>query len=73
MDRLELRGAVHTVVTKHPQLKTTHQFDRDGHLTSLALVPTNEADVARYVYQYDESGRLIEEQTFEPDNTVSYR
>lgn len=73
LDRLELRGAVHTVVTKHPQLKTTHQFDRDGHLTSLALVPTNEADVARYVYQYDESGRLIEEQTFEPDNTVSYR
>jgi hypothetical protein len=73
VDRLELRGAVHTVVTKHPQLKTTHQFDRDGHLTSLDLVPTNEADSAHYVYLYDESGRLAEEQTFEPDNTVAYR
>jgi YD repeat-containing protein len=73
LDRLELLGAVRTVVTKHPQLKTTHQFDRDGHLTSLDLVPTNEADSARYVYQYDENGRLIEEQTYEPDNTVAYR
>ena len=73
LDRLELEGAVRTVVTKHPQLKTTHQFDREGHLTSLELVPTNEADSARYIYQYDESGRLIEEQTSEPDNTVAYR
>ena len=73
LDRLELHGSVRTVVTKHPQLKTTHQFDRDGHLTSLELVPTNEKDSVRYVYQYDESGRLIEEQTFEPDNTVAYR
>lgn len=73
LDRLELLGAVRTVVTKHPQLKTTHQFDREGHLTSLDLVPTNEADSARYVYQYDQSGRLIEEQTFEPDNSVAYR
>jgi YD repeat-containing protein len=73
LDRLELRGPVRAVVTKHPQLKTTHQFDRDGHLTSLELVPSNEADTARYVYQYDESGRVIEEQTFEPDNTVAHR
>lgn len=73
LDRLELEGAVRTVVTKHPQLTTTHQFDREGHLTSLELVPTNEADSARYIYQYDESGRLIEEQTSEPDNTVAYR
>ena len=73
LDRLELEGAVRTVVTKHPQLKTTHQFDREGHVTSLELAPTNEADSARYIYQYDESGRLVEEQTFEPDNTVAYR
>ena len=73
LDGLELLGSVRTVVTKHPQLKTTHQFDREGHLTSLELVPTNEADSVRYVYQYDENGRLIEEQTFEPDNTVAYR
>jgi YD repeat-containing protein len=73
LDRLELHGSVRTVVTKHPQLKTTHQFDRDGHLTSLELVPTKEKDSVRYVYQYNESGRLIEEQTFEPDNTVAYR
>lgn len=39
LDRLELRGPVRTVVTKHPQLKTTHQLDREGHLTSLELVP----------------------------------
>ena len=73
LDRLELRGPVRTVVTKHPQLKTTHQLDREGHLTSLELAPSNEADSARYVYQYDESGRVIEEQTFEPDNTVAHR
>ncbi len=73
VDRLELLGAVRSVVTKHPQLKTTHQFDREGHLTSLELVPTKEADSARYVYLYDQGGRLVEEQTFEPDNTVSYR
>jgi YD repeat-containing protein len=73
LDRLELLGAVHTVITKQLQLKTTHQFDRDGRLTSLDLVPTNEANSARYVYQYDESGRLIEEQTFEPDHSIAYR
>jgi YD repeat-containing protein len=73
LERLELHGAVHTVITKYPQLKTTHQFDREGRLTSLELVPTNDADAARYIYQYDESGRLIEEHTFEPDNTAAYR
>jgi YD repeat-containing protein len=73
LERLELHGAVRTVVTKHPQLKTTHQFDREGHLTSLDLVPTNEANSAHYVYQYDDRGRLIEEHTFEQDNTAAYR
>src|SRR5262245_52682322 len=73
LDRLELLGAVHTVITKQLQLTTTHEFDRDGHLTSLDLVPANDANSARYVYQYDESGRLIEEQTFEPDHSIAYR
>ncbi len=74
LDRLELHGNVRTVVTKYPQLTTTHQFDRDGHLMVLELLPANEAAAAvRYVYVYDESGRLAEEETFEPDGTIAYR
>lgn len=73
LDRLELVGSVRTVVTKHPQLKTTHQFDHDGNLTSLELVPTKEADSAQYVYVHDAGGRITEEHTVEPDGTVTNR
>jgi YD repeat-containing protein len=73
LDRLDLRGAVRRVVTKHPQLTTMHQFDRDGHLTALDLTAATEAESARYVYLYDSNGRLVEEQTYEPDHTLGYR
>jgi len=73
LDHLELVGPVRSVVTKHPQLKTTHLFDRDGRLTALELLSPKETDSARYAYQYDQQGRLVEEQTFEPDGQVAYR
>jgi hypothetical protein len=73
LDRLELVGPVRTVVTKHPQLKTIHQFDRTGNLTDLELVPTTEAGSARYVYLHDAEGQLTEEQTFEPNGGLAYR
>jgi hypothetical protein len=73
LDRFELIGAVRTVVTKHPQLKTIHQFNHSGTLTGLELVPAKEADSARYVYLYDATGHLIEEQTVEPDGTPTSR
>ena len=57
---------------KYPQLTTTQEFDREGHLTSLELLPARQAAGAvRYVYKYDESGRLTEEETFEPDGSVA--
>ena len=72
LDRLDLHGAVRTVVIKYPQLTTTQEFDREGHLTSLELLPARQAAGAvRYVYMYDESGRLTEEETFEPDGSVA--
>ena len=74
LDRLDLHGAVRTVVIKYPQLTTTHEFDREGHLTSLELLPARQAAGAvRYVYMYDENGRLTEEETFEPDGSVASR
>ncbi len=73
LDRFDLVGPVHTVVTKHPQLKTTHQFDRQGRLVSMELAPTNEADLARYLYVYDDTGRLIEERAMEADGSVAYK
>jgi hypothetical protein len=73
LDRFELVGSVRTVVTRHPQLKTTHQFDHNGNLTSLELVPTKEASTARYVYLHDAAGRLTEEHTVEPDGTLTNR
>ena len=73
LDRFELVGAARTVVTKHPQLRTTHQFDRNGLLTQLELSPANEAEAVRYVFSHDAEGRLIEEQTFEPDGTTAYK
>ena len=73
LDRFDLQGAVRTVVTTYPQLTTTHQFDRDGHLTALELLPLNQGGAVRYVYLYDEKGRLAEEKTFEPDGTLASR
>jgi hypothetical protein len=73
IDRFELVGPVQSVVTKYPQLRTTQQFDRRGELTHLELVPTNENDSARYLFIHDEAGRVVEEQTFEPDGTLTYR
>lgn len=73
LDRFELVGDVRTVVTRHAQLRTTHQFDRNGHLTSLELARADETSSARYVYLRDEAGRLLEQQTFEPDGTMIYR
>ena len=73
VDRFELLGPVKTVVTKYPQLRTTHQFDRNGLLMSLELFQVDGRDSARYVFVHDPTGRVIEEQTFEPDGTVAYK
>jgi hypothetical protein len=73
LERFDLHGHVRTVVTKYPQLTTTHQFDRDGRLTMLELQPLNQIGAVRYAYEYDAGGRLIEEATFEPDGAVAYR
>ena len=69
----ELVGPVKTIVTKHPQLRTIHQFDRNGRLIQLELVPTNEANSSHYLFHYDASGRLIEEGTAEADGRVRYK
>lgn len=73
VDRFELLGPVKTVVTKYPQLRTTHQFDRNGLLMSLELFQVDGRDSARYVFVHDPTGRVIEEQTFDPDGTVAYK
>jgi YD repeat-containing protein len=73
LDRLDLHGQVNTVVTRYPQLTITHRFDREGRLTSLELDPLNETGAVRYAYEYDASGRLIEEASFDPDGAVAYR
>lgn len=74
LDRVDLHGAVRTVVTKYPQLTTTHQFDRDGRLTALELLPAHQAAGAvRYLYVHEENGRVTEEQVFEPDGSVASR
>jgi hypothetical protein len=73
LDRFELLGPVKTVVTKYPQLRTTHQFDRNGLLTSLELSQSNGRESARYAFVHDATGRVVEEQTFEPDGTVAYK
>ncbi len=69
----ELLGPVKSVSTKHPQLRTIHQFDRSGRLTRLDLFPTHEADSSRYVFLYDATGRLSEEHTIEADGHVLYK
>jgi YD repeat-containing protein len=73
LDRLDLHGRVRTIVTNYPQLTITHRFDHHGRLTSLELHPLNDTGAVRYVYEYDVSGRLIEEASFEPDGAVASR
>lgn len=69
----ELVGPVKSVVTKHPQLRTTHQFDRNGRLVELHLTSSNEANSSDYVFHYDTTGRLIEEDVVEADGHVRYK
>jgi len=64
---------VKSVVTRHPQLRTVHQFDRNGRLIRIELFPAQESNSSQYVFQYDASGRLTEEQTLEADGRVLYR
>lgn len=71
--RHELLGPVRAVVTKHPQLRTVHQFDRNGRLIRVELFPTQESDSSQYVFVYDSSGRLTEEQTIEAGGRVLYK
>ena len=73
LSKQDLIGPVKTAVTKHPQLRTIHHFDRTGHLTKIELFPTQETDSAQYLLSYDGAGRVIEEQTVEPDGHVLYR
>jgi YD repeat-containing protein len=73
LDRFDLQGPVRTVVTKYPQLTTTHQFNRDGRLTVLELKPLGQTGAVRYAYEYDAGGRLVEEATYDPDGAVAYR
>jgi hypothetical protein len=73
LDRLELVGPVRTVVTKHPQLKTTHHFDRAGNLTELWLTPFEGSGSARYLYLYGADGTLTEEQTYDAGGALVYR
>ena len=73
LDRFDLHGNVRTVVTKYPQLTTTHQFDHEGRLTMFELEPVNQAGAVRYVYQRDRTGRVIEEEIFGPDGAVASR
>jgi hypothetical protein len=73
LDRFDLQGKVRMVVTTYPQLSTTHRFDRDGQLTSIELLPFDHAVRVRYLYLYDDIGRLIEERTLEPDGTMASR
>jgi YD repeat-containing protein len=73
LSKQELTGPVKTAVTRHPQLRTIHHFDRDGHLTKVELFPSQETGPAQYRLSYDDAGRVTEEQTIEPDGHVLYR
>lgn len=73
LSKQELTGPVKTAVTRHPQLRTIHHFDRDGRLTKVELFPSQETDSAQYRLSYDDAGRVTEEQTIEPDGHVLYR
>lgn len=73
LSKQELTGPVKTAVTRYPQLRTVHHFDRDGHLRTVELFPTQESDSAQYQLSYDEAGRVAEERTIEPDGHVLYR
>ena len=73
LSKQELTGPVKTVVTRYPQLRTIHHFDRDGRLSQVELFPTQESDSAQYHLSYDEAGRVTEERTIEPDGHVLYK
>jgi hypothetical protein len=73
LDRFELLGPVKTVVTKHPQLQTTHQFDRNGLLISLELFANRETQTARYLFVHDTEGRITEEQTLDPNGAIAQK
>jgi hypothetical protein len=73
LSKHDLVGPVKTVITKHLQLRTVHQFDRNGRLVELELMPTNGAESSHYFYHHDASGRLIEEETVNRDGDVVYK
>ncbi len=73
LSKQELTGPVKTVVTRYPQLRTIHHFDRDERLRKVELFPSQESDSAQYHLSYDAAGRVTEEQTVEPDGHVLYR
>lgn len=73
LEKQELTGPVKTAVTRHPQLRTLHHFDRDGRLTKVELFPTHETDSVQYRLFYDDAGRVSDEQTIKPDGRVLYR
>ena len=73
LSKQELAGPVKTAVTRYPQLRTVHHFDREGRLRTVELFPTQESDSAQYHLSYDEAGRVTEEQTVEPDGHVLYK
>jgi len=73
LSKQELTGPVKTAVTRHPQLRTIHHFDRDGRLTKAELFSTQETDSAQYRLLYDGTGRVTEEQTIKPDGHALYK
>jgi hypothetical protein len=73
LSKQELTGPVKTAVTRHPQLRTIHHYDRGGRLTKVELFPTQETDSVQYHLSYDDAGRVTEEQTIKPDGHVLYK
>ena len=71
--KYDLVGPVKTVITKHLQLQTIHQFDRNGRLVELELVPSDGADSSHTLYHHDASGRLIEEEIVKTDGDLVYK
>ncbi|MCC6141783.1 MAG: hypothetical protein IT389_14320 [Nitrospira sp.] len=73
LSKQELTGPVKTAETRHAQLRTIHHFDRNGRLTKIELVPTQETDSVQYRLSYDDAGRVAEEQTIKPDGHALYK
>ena len=73
LSKQELTGPVKIAVTRHPQLRTIHHYDRDGRLTNVELFPTQAIDSVQYHLSYDDAGRVTEEQTIKPDGHVLYK